>query len=368
MGLSVVIAPDSFKGSLRAADTTAALAAGWRELRPGDDLQLLPQADGGEGTLDAIGAAVPTAVRHHISRVTGPDGRPTDASWLELPDGVAVVELAESSGLPLMATPHALGATTRGLGEVIRSAFDAGATSLVVALGGSASTDGGAGALQALGLQLLQEGGAEVPPGGGGLALLRVVDRRQLMAPPSGGVTLLTDVTAPLLGSAGAAQVFGPQKGATPEDVRQLESALTRFSGLLGGDTGQPGSGAAGGTAYGFATAWGATVEPGADWIANVTGLPSAIGSADVVITGEGRFDSTSLTGKVVGNVIQLAGGSRVGVVAGVVSIEPPGGVWAVSLTELAGSADAAMAEPERWLHEAGRVAAKNFARCPSTS
>lgn len=363
MGLSVVIAPDSFKGSLRAGEVAAAIARGWRELRPGDDLRLLPQADGGEGTLDAIESSLPGVIRHRVESVTGPDGRATDADWLELPGGVAVVELAASSGLPLMAMPDALGASTRGLGEVIRVALGFGASSLVIALGGSASTDGGAGALQALDLRFLQADGTEVPTGGGGLSLVQNIDDRHLVAPPPGGVTLLTDVTAPLLGPTGAATVFGPQKGATPQDVRQLEYGLARLSELLDGEPGQPGSGAAGGTAYGLAAAWGATVESGADWIAKVTGLIAAIEKADVVITGEGRFDSTSLTGKVVGNVIRLAGESRVGVVAGSVSIEPSGGVWAVSLAELAGSADAAMAEPECWLHEAGRVAAKNVAR-----
>lgn len=366
MSRSVLIAPDSFKGSLPADAVATAIAAGWHELRPSDDLRLLPQADGGEGTLTAIESATPGSTRHRVSSVTAPDGRPTDASWLELPGGVAVVELAESSGLPLMAVPDALGATTRGLGEVIRAAIDSGIRSLVIALGGSASTDGGAGALQALGLRLLQADGSEVRSGGGGLALVRNVDDRDLIRPPPGGVTLLTDVTAPLLGPTGAAAVFGPQKGATPDDVHQLESALARFSALWGGDNNRPGAGAAGGTAYGFLAAWNAAVEPGANWIASATGLPAAIAAADVVVTGEGRFDSTSLGGKVVGNLIRLADGSRVGVVAGSVAIKPEG-VWSLGLVELAGSSDAALAEPERWLRQAGRVAARSFAQSALT-
>jgi glycerate kinase len=268
-----------------------------------------------------------------------------------------VVELAESSGLPLMAAPDALAATTRGLGEIIRQSIDSGARALVVAVGGSASTDGGAGALQALGIRLLRADGTEVDRGGGGLAQLHRIDTRDLIQPPPGGVTLLTDVTAPLLGPAGAATVFGPQKGATPEGIRSLEDALGRFSTLLPGDTAQPGAGAAGGTAYGFIAAWGASVEPGAAWIAHATGLTEAIKATDVVITGEGRFDSTSLTGKVVGNVLRLAEASRVGIVAGSFATEPEC-AWALSLSELAGSADAAMAEPERWLRRAGRIAA----------
>jgi glycerate kinase len=360
MGLSVVIAPDSFKGSLTATLAASAIAAGWRELRASDDLRLLPQADGGEGTLDAIQSAIPEARRHVAVAVTGPDGRPTAASWLELPDGVAVVELAESSGLPLMAEPDALGATTLGLGQVIRQAIDSGARALVIALGGSASTDGGAGALQALGMRFLRADGSEVTAGGGSLSQLHRLDARNLLTPPSGGVTLLTDVTSPLLGPAGAAAVFAPQKGASPGQVHRLEEALTRYSTLLGGDTSTAGAGAAGGTAYGFIAAWGAAVEPGAAWIAGATGLTAAIKAADVVITGEGRFDSTSLTGKVVGNVIQLAGASRVGVVAGSIASEPEG-LWTLALSELAGSVSAAMAEPERWLREAGRMAAAHF-------
>ena len=359
MGLSVVIAPDSFKGSLTAVEASEAIAAGWRELRPADELRLLPQADGGEGTLDAIESSLPGATRHRVESVTGPDGGATDATWLELPDGVAVVELAESSGLPLMAIADALGASTRGLGEVIRVALASCASSLVIALGGSASTDGGAGALQALGLLLLQVNGSEVAAGGGGLYQLHSLHARDLLPPPPGGVTVLTDVTAPLLGATGAAAVFGPQKGATPDDVQHLEAALTRYATLLGGDPTVPWAGAAGGTAYGFIAAWGAMVEPGADWIAKTTGLSNAIRTADVVITGEGRFDSTSLDGKVVGNVIRSAGASRVGVVAGSVAIEHD--AWTVSLSELAGSVEAAMAEPERWLKVAGRNAALHF-------
>jgi glycerate kinase len=359
MALSVVIAPDSFKGSLPAEAAASAIAAGWRELRDGDELLLLPQADGGEGTLDAIAATHSDARRHIARGVTGPDGRPVDAAWLELAGGVAVVELAESSGLPLMAAPDAHGATTRGLGEVIRQVIDSGARAVVIAVGGSASTDGGAGALQALGIRLLQEDGSEVAPGGQGLSRLRTVDVQALAPAPPEGVTVLTDVTAPLLGANGAAAVFGPQKGATPDDVQHLDAALANYASLLGGDPSVPGAGAAGGTAYGFMAVWGATVEPGADWIARVTGMTSALETADVVITGEGRFDSTSLTGKVVGNVIRSAGASRVGIVAGSVAIEHD--AWTASLTELAGSVEAAVADPERWLRVAGRNAALHF-------
>lgn len=356
MRLNVIIAPDSFKGSLPAQEAAAAIAAGWRELRPHDNPRLLPQADGGEGTLDAIEHVVVESRRHTVTSVTGPDGRPTAADWLELPGGIAVIELAQSSGLPLMAAPDALGATTRGLGEVIRAAMASGIRSLVIALGGSASTDGGAGALQSLGLRLLQSDGSILPAGGGALERLRRIDDRDLIPPPPGGVTLLTDVTAPLLGPNGAANTFAPQKGAETDAVHALERGLSTWAAVLGADPAQPGAGAAGGTAYGLASAWGARIEPGAAWIGKVTGLADAVRSADVVITGEGRFDASSLTGKVVGHVLEMEP-SQVGVIAGSVAVQS-GSCWSCSLAEISGSIGAAMSEPEKWLREAGRAAA----------
>ena len=352
---TVVIAPDSFKGSLTARAAAEVIAEGWRGVRPDDELLLLPQADGGEGTLDAIEACVPGSVRRSAGEVAGPDGHPTHGEWLELPDGTAVVELAQSSGFTLLREPDPLGATTRGLGEVIRAALGAGATSLVIGLGGSGSTDAATGALAALGLALLDERGRPVTDGGGGLSGVAEVRTDGLVPPPAGGVTLLTDVTAPLLGPAGAAAVFGPQKGATPQQVSQLEAGLAHIAAILGGDPGLPGAGAAGGAGYGFSAVWGAVIRSGADRIAELSGLPEAVARADVVLTGEGRFDAQSLGGKVVGRVLALAG-TRAGVIAGRVAADP--GVWAVSLERLAGSAEAAMAEPRRWLRVAGAKAA----------
>jgi glycerate kinase len=366
MSPSIVIAPDSFKGSLSAREVADAIAAGWRTIRPGDAITVIPQADGGEGTLDAIETAVAGAVRRDAGAVTGPDGRPTRGEWLELPDGVAVVELAQSSGLPLMQTLDPLGATTRGLGEVIRSALDAGATSLVVGLGGSASTDGGAGALAALGLRLTDAAGLPLADGGAALADLAAVDASGLRPAPPGGVTLLSDVTAPLLGDSGAAAVFGPQKGATPEQVAQLDAALARFADVLGGDPAQAGAGAAGGTGYGFAAAWSATVHSGADYLASLSGLADAVESADLVILGEGRFDSQSLGGKVVGQLLQLAeaNGVPAAVIAGQVTTSATIAgrpVWTSALAELAGSVEGAIAEPATWLRAAGADAARHF-------
>jgi len=355
----IVVAPDSLKGSLDAAPAADAIARGWRSVRPDDELVLLPQADGGEGTLDAIASAVPGARVEDAGPVTGPDGRTVEGHWLLLPDGTAVVELAQPSGLPLMAAPDARGATTRGLGEVIARALDGGAHRLVIGLGGSASTDGGAGALTALGLRLLDADGADLAAGGGALVGLARVDATALRPAPAGGVRLLSDVTAPLLGPTGAAAVFGPQKGADADDVAVLDAALARFAALLGGDPGAPGAGAAGGTGYGFAAAWGATLEPGSTAIAELTGLTAAIAGADVLLTGEGRFDATSRTGKVVGNALALVEGTtvRAGVIAGRVDADP--GCWSAALVDLAGSVDDAIRDPARWLEAAGAAAAR---------
>jgi glycerate 2-kinase len=360
--LRVVIAPDSFKGSATAADAAAAIADGWRSVRPGDDLVLLPQADGGEGTIDAMASAIPRAEFRSVV-VTGPDGRPVAARWLRLPDGEAVVEFAESSGLPQMPELDALGATSAGLGEVIAAALEEGATSLVIGLGGSATTDGAVGALQALGLWATDARGVELAHGGGSLAHLAAIDVAGLRAAPE-RVRLLTDVDNPLLGPRGAAATFGPQKGATPEQVELLERGLTRFADLLPGDPDLPGAGAAGGAGYGFTAAWGAEIVPGARAIAELTGLTGQGKTADVLILGEGRFDETSLGGKVVGHALGLAGdATQVVVIAGRVDAEPvlPDGRTAasISLTDLAGSGEAARSDPLRWLREAGASAAE---------
>ena len=373
--MRIVIAPDSFKGTLDAASAASAIGGGWRAVRPLDEVLLLPQADGGEGTLSAIASAVPDARLMDVGPVTGPDGRPVEGHWLWLRDGTAVVELALTSGLPLMAALDPLGATTRGLGEVIAAALDAGATSLVIALGGSASTDGGAGALRALGLELFDQTGSPLPDGGGALARLSRIDESRLRPSPAGGVRLLSDVTAPLLGPTGAAAVFGPQKGATPAEVALLDGALARFAdvvartprGTHGADPAESaaGAGAAGGTGYGFLAVWGAEIDAGSAAIATLTGLDAAAASADVVLTGEGRFDATSLTGKVVGNALQLATrpDARRGVIAGSFASAPPGGVWSASLIDLAGSQDAAIDDPARWLYAAGIAAAHELGR-----
>lgn len=326
----VVFAPDSFKGSLSATDAADALAAGWTSVRPRDHVVSSPQADGGEGTMDAIARATDGALVRPAGVVEGPDGRPVEGRWLQLPDGTGVVELAQMSGLPLMRAPDAMGATSRGLGQVIAAALDAGADRLLIGLGGSASTDAGIPVLDALGGRRL----------------------------PARGALLLTDVTAPLLGPRGAATVFGPQKGASPADVERLERRLEAAAAVLGGDPAAPGAGAAGGVGFGLAS-WGAAIVRGAEFVAEITGLEGRIAEADLVVTGEGSFDHQSLLGKTPGLVLELA--ARHGVPAVVVAgrVAPGSAQDAVSLSELAGSPEAAMAEPRTWLQEAGAMLAR---------
>ncbi len=364
--MRVVVAPDSFKGSIGAAEAAAAIAAGWRSARPGDDLCCVPLADGGEGTLEVLAAASPAA-RWHRMPVTGPAGPQVTARWLELPGGTGYIELAQASGLPLMPAPDPLGAQTTGVGELIAAALDTGVSRIVIALGGSASTDGGSGALAALGARFLDAAGRELTPGGGALGGLASAELSGLRSPPRGGVTCLTDVRAPLLGPRGAAAVFGPQKGADAAQIALLETSLSRLAAVLGGDPGAPGSGAAGGTGYGLATAWGAQITPGAAEVGRIVGLDRELARTDLVLTGEGRYDATSGDGKVVGTVLAAAGraGVPAAVVAGQVADTPPPGITAVALAELAGGTAAAMASPERWLRAAGRRLAAGFGGGP---
>jgi glycerate 2-kinase len=350
--MRVVIAPDSFKGSITAAGAAAALAAGWRQVRPADEIVELPLADGGEGTLDVLAAAVP-ASRWHPAEVSGPVAATVQAAWLEMPGNVAVIELATAAGLTQLPEPQPLAAHSYGVGQLIGRALDAGASRVLVALGGSGCTDGGTGALAALGARFLDEAGAPLERGGGALQRLAVVELAGLRRPPSAGVSCLTDVRAPLLGPHGAAAVFGPQKGAGAADIAALEAGLARLASLLGGDPDEPGAGAAGGCGYGLAAALGAKLLPGAAELAAIAGLTEALADADLVITGEGRYDATPLDGKVVGAVCAMAT-VPVAIVAGQVALALPLGARGMELAALAGSAEAAVREPGRWLAAAG--------------
>lgn len=373
MARTVVIAPDSFKGTIGAAAAAEALAAGWRRVRPSDDVRLMPMADGGEGTVDAFAAAVPGARRMPVT-VTGPEGTPVEASWVLLPAtadaprGTAVVELANTSGIELLGTPPRLrpfDAHTRGFGEAIAATLAHGVSRLVLGIGSSSSTDGGAGMLMALGARFTDAAGAPIVGGARGVATVSAADLSGLTPLPPAGVTVLSDVTNPLLGTRGAAAVFGPQKGAGPDDVLALDAGLARLAALVDADPDAAGAGAAGGTGFGLA-AWGAQGVPGSMEVAAALGLPAALAGADLVITGEGRFDSQSLDGKVPSAVLALAGeaGARVALVAGAIEpyAVPSVGVFAatVALTDLAGGSDAARADAARWLRVAGAELARS--------
>lgn len=368
----VVLALDSFKSSIGAADAVAALRDGWASADPARGLTLLPMADGGEGTLDAFAAAVPGAVRLPVT-VTGPEGRGIAASWLLLPpvpgapDGTAVVELASTSGIELLGSPprlRPLDADTRGFGEAIAAALAHGVSRLVLGIGSSASTDGGTGMLSALGARFTDASGRPIRTGGRGLGSLSSADLTGLPDLPAGGVKVLTDVTNPLLGARGAAAVFGPQKGAAVEKIALLDAGLGRLAALIDVDPQTPGAGAAGGTGFGL-LAWGARLVPGADAVAQLIGLPAAVAAASVVVTGEGSFDGQSAAGKAPDLVRALAAAARVPValVAGRIAVDADltGFAAAVSLTELARSAASAQAEAARWLAAAGAQLARRF-------
>lgn len=361
MTRTVVVATDSFKGTMSAAAACSAIAEGWASVHPDDRLEILPQADGGEGTLDAMLAADDRSRLRSAGMVAGPDGRPVEGTWLELADGTAVVELAQMSGITLLDELAPATATTRGFGETIAAALRAGATRVELCVGGSASSDGGAGALAALGARLLDDDDAPVPDGALGLLRLARADLSAATSPPPRGVGILTDVESPLLGPEGAIAVFGPQKGVRDEDRPTYEAALARWAEAVGGDPDQPGMGAAGGTTFGLAALWPVEIASGARRVAALTGLVERVAAADVLISGEGRYDGQSSAGKVVGHAAQLAreGGAELAIVTGSALAEAPGEL--IELATLASSVDSAMAHPERWARLAGVRLAERF-------
>jgi glycerate 2-kinase len=349
----VVIAPDSFKGSLTSIEVANALADGWRAARPDDTILLAPLADGGEGTLVAIAAAGGWEWR--TVEASDPIGRPVQARWLRSADGRrAVVELAEASGLSRLTTAERdpVGASTRGTGEVLRAVLDDGIRTITLGIGGSATTDGGAGILSALGAVVADE---RVDLAGMDPRLVEV------------DLRIACDVSNPLLGSTGAAATYGPQKGATPELVAQLDAALARYADALMDATGRderetPGAGAAGGTAFGllslaerFASV---RLVPGVEVVMDETGLRDKLEGADLVITGEGRIDAQTAFGKTALGVAQLANEAGVACIAVGGGVEPEGiealrplGTVVVGVTERPQSVEEAMAagvEPVR--------------------
>ncbi len=307
--MRVLIAPDKFKGSLEAPEVAASVAAGLERVLGDVTVDLVPVADGGEGTVAAALAAGYDAV---TATVSGPVGDPVEATFAVQGD-LAVIEMARASGLDVLPVRDgrpvhdALRAGTYGTGELVSAALDAGCRTIVLGVGGSASTDGGAGLLSALGIRLLDAAGRPVPSGGGGLATLESVDVTGLDARlATTEVVLASDVANPLLGPTGAAAVFGPQKGAGPDDVRLLDASLARFVRLLADVLGDEvagwaeaeGAGAAGGIGFAALAVLGARRRAGIDVVLELVALDDRLAGVDVVITGEGSLDSQSLGGK----------------------------------------------------------------------
>lgn len=312
--MKIVIAPDSFKESLPALDVASEIEAGFREIFPFADYLKIPVADGGEGTVDAMIAA--TGGQRIEVEVSGPLGKPVQAFYGLLGDGnTAVIEMAAASGLELVppAQRNPLLTTTFGTGQLIRAGLDAGACHFIVGLGGSATNDGGAGMLQALGGQLLDANGQAIPPGGGGLIKLAQIKLDSLDPRLAGcRFEIACDVSNPLLGPQGASAIFGPQKGATPEMVEQLDANLGHFAQLIFRDFGldlasRPGTGAAGGMSLCLIAFLNGTLRPGVEIVSDAIHLAAAIKGADLVITGEGRIDSQSVRGKTPVGVARLA-------------------------------------------------------------
>lgn len=365
--MRVVFAPDSFKGTITAADAAAALAEGWAMVDPTLDAVLRPMADGGEGTVAAFAAAVPGAVVMPIT-VTGPAGTPVPSAWLLLPAtggaprATAVIDLASTSGIELLGDAREpWTADTTGFGQAIVAALDHGVSRLILGIGSSASTDAGTGLLSALGARFLTVDGTDIARGARGLLELDAVDRGGLRPAPE--VLVLTDVTNPLVGPKGAARIFGPQKGLTDDaDIDRVDAAIAHLATLLDLDVTIPGAGAAGGAGSALIS-WGARLAPGSAEVSELIGLADALAGADLVVTGEGSYDGQSGDGKVPSHVAGLAAsaGIRSMVAAGRITDDADLTLFSASasLTDLAGSAALALAQPARYLREAGSALAR---------
>ena len=327
MSLRILIAPDSFGGALDSVGVADAIAAGWSRARPDDEIVRRPMADGGEGTLAALAAALGDGAERRRVSTVDPLGRPIDADWLALDGGHgAFIEMAAASGLARLAPEERTAdsvrrASTRGTGDLVRAALDAGVSRITVGLGGSATNDGGSGLLRALGARFLDAAGHDLAEGGAALAMLDRIDASAL-DPRLSNVELVvaSDVTNTLVGSGGASAVYGPQKGADPDTVRELDAALARYGRAIETATGRlvadlPGAGAAGGTTAALLGFTGAVLRPGVEVVAELIGLAEALESASLVITGEGRADEQTLHGKTAMGVASLARPRRTPVV-----------------------------------------------------
>jgi len=297
--MKIVVAPDSFKGNMRSTTICRIIRDAVLCERPDAKVSIFPMADGGEGTVDAVVAAAGGTVES--VRVCGPLGSAVDADYGLLPDGTAIMEMAAASGIELLSHEelNPLEATTYGTGEILRHLLECGHDSIVMGIGGSATVDGGVGMAQALGFRFLDEDGTEITERGGKvLPRIHSVDDSMVCPQLAGAdIRVACDVTNPLTGPNGAACVFGPQKGATPEIVKQLDGGLDNLRQVLDVE-GSPGDGAAGGLGYGLRAFCRAQIVPGARLIADTVGLPAALEGADLLITGEGRTDGQTASGK----------------------------------------------------------------------
>ncbi|GAB6263354.1 glycerate kinase [Photobacterium sp. R1] len=303
--MKIIIAPDSYKESLTAMEVADAIERGFRQVMPDADYHKLPMADGGEGTVRSLVDATGGQIIHQ--HVTGPLGNQVEAFYGLLGDGkTAVIEMAAASGLHLvpMHERNPLLTTSYGTGELIKATLEQHIEHLIIGIGGSATNDGGAGMLQALGVRCLDQHGQEIGRGGGALSDLTTIDVSGLDPRLTAlRLEVACDVDNPLCGAHGASAIFGPQKGATPAMVGQLDRNLSHFAGLLsrqlGRDIGHtPGAGAAGGMGAALLAVLGATLRPGIEIVMDAVRLDDAIADADLVITGEGRIDSQSIHGK----------------------------------------------------------------------
>ncbi|MFI1159403.1 glycerate kinase [Streptomyces sioyaensis] len=380
----MLIAADKFKGSLTAVEVAEHVTAGLRRVLPGLDVAAVPVADGGDGT---VAAALAAGFTRHEARVTGPTGTPVTATFAlrvgAPPEvtggGTAVVEMAEASGLQHLPDGvfAPLTASTYGTGELLRAALDAGATSIVFGVGGSATTDGGAGMLAALGARLLDADGEPVAPGGGPLRELATVDLSGLDPRlATTRIVLASDVDNPLTGQKGAPAVYGPQKGASEADVATLDAALAHYAEVLAQAVGPqaadvalaPGAGAAGGIGFGALVALDAVFRPGIEVMLDVLGFAPALARATFVITGEGSLDAQTLHGKAPAGVAAAAraAGLEVAAVCGRLQLTPEalraaGIQRAYALTDLEPDPARCMAEAGPLLERAAERLARDF-------
>ncbi|WP_410670289.1 glycerate kinase [Amycolatopsis sp. cmx-4-68] len=361
--MKVLVAPDKFKGSLTAAEVASAVAAGLADAHPALDVRTLPVADGGDGTVEAAVAAGYQRVR---VPARGPTGAPSTASYAVRGD-TAVVELAEASGLHrLPGAPEPLTATSAGTGDVIAAAVRAGCRRIVLGVGGSACTDGGAGMLTALGARLLDSSGRELPFGGAALSRLASLELPKLSEVD---IELASDVDNPLYGPRGAAVVYGPQKGASPDDVEVLDAALRHWASIAGPEfASRPGAGAAGGVGFAAMAVLGARMRPGIELLLDLLGFDAALAGVSLVITGEGSLDRQTLSGKAPAGVARAAAAKGIPCVAisGRCRLSTPelaeaGISAAYALTDLEPDPARCMAEATPLLHRLARRVAIDY-------